>query len=85
MSAAADEFDQILDRGIFDAATGARVRAEAAAVLARLEANGPPFGDGWDRWRPDPAWPTPQLPAGWDELPREVGPGTWPQPAASQA
>ena len=25
-----------------------------------------PFPTGWEDWRPDPAWPVPQLPAGWD-------------------
>ena len=23
----------------------------------------------WARWRPDPAWPVPMLPAGWDTVP----------------
>ena len=63
----ADEFDQVLDRGLLDAATGERVRAEAAEVIGRLERNEPPFDEGWDRWRPDPAWATPRLPAGWDD------------------
>jgi hypothetical protein len=65
----ADEFDQLLDRGILDAATGGRVRAEAADVIRRLEADEAPFGEDWDSWRPDPAWPTPRLPAGWADVP----------------
>ena len=62
-----DEFEQILERGIFDAATGEAVRAEARRVIDRLERGSAPFDEGWPQWRPDPSWPTPALPAGWDE------------------
>lgn len=37
------------------------VRAECARVLAD-----PPWPTGWEDFRPDPSWPTPQLPEGWD-------------------
>jgi hypothetical protein len=37
------------------------VRVELARVLAD-----PPWPTGWERWRPDPGWPQPQLPPGWD-------------------
>jgi predicted RNA-binding protein associated with RNAse of E/G family len=63
----ADEFDRIADRGLLDAETVERVRAEAAAVIGRLEANEAPFDEGWDQWRPDPSWGLPRLPAGWDD------------------
>ena len=62
-----DEFEEIVRRGIFDGATGRRVRAEALGVVRRLEADAPPFGDGWASWRPDPAWPQPRLRPGWDD------------------
>lgn len=62
-----DEFDQILSRGIFDGETGQRVREEAAAVISRLEGNEAPFNEPWPQWRPDPAWPTPELLPGWDD------------------
>ena len=39
----------------------AEVRAEMARVLAD-----PPWPTGWEAWRPDPSWPIPQLPDGWD-------------------
>ncbi|TKJ22375.1 DUF402 domain-containing protein [Blastococcus sp. CCUG 61487] len=65
-----DEFERILQRGIFDADLGRRVRSEALDVIGRLERNEPPFGEGWHRWRPDPAWPVPVLPSGWADLPR---------------
>lgn len=36
--------------------TGVAVQAEAL-----IAAWGSPFCDGWEQWRPDPAWPVPQL------------------------
>jgi len=26
----------------------------------------PPWPTGWEAWRPDPSWPVPELPPGWD-------------------
>jgi hypothetical protein len=53
-----DELEQAAALGLLDAD---EVRAEAADVLAEW-----PFPTGWEDWRPDPAWPAPQLPKGWD-------------------
>jgi uncharacterized protein len=53
-----DELEEAARRGILDAAA---VRAEGERVLAAW-----PFPTGWEAWRPDPAWPVPQLPAGWE-------------------
>jgi protein associated with RNAse G/E len=64
-----DELDLLLERRIFDGATGARVRAEAEAVIDRLERRAEPFDEAWPTWRPDPAWPVPELPDGWDAVP----------------
>jgi len=61
-----DEFDEILERGIFDAGTGTRVRREADDVIARVEAGDPVFREPWPSWSPDPAWARPVLPEGWD-------------------
>jgi len=55
-----DELEQAAALGLLDAAA---VRAEAARVLEEW-----PFPTGWEDWRPDPAWPVPQLPAGWDRM-----------------
>ena len=27
-----------------------------------------PFEEGWENWRPDPDWPLPMIPEGWDQL-----------------
>ena len=53
-----DHLEQAAALGILDPAA---VRAEAERVLAAW-----PFPTGWEDWRPDPAWPTPALPEGWD-------------------
>jgi len=42
------------------------IRAEGERVARLIERWEPPFSDGWEDWRPDPAWPLPVLPPGWD-------------------
>lgn len=61
-----DEFADLVDRGLVDAATGDRVRREGEAVIGRVERRTAPFSEPWPGWRPDPAWSRPELPAGWD-------------------
>jgi len=61
-----DEFEEILARGIFDPVTGARVRREAENVIRDLGDGDARFAEPWPSWRPDPAWPLPVLPGGWD-------------------
>ena len=53
-----DELEQAARAGLLDANA---VRAEAERVLAD-----PPWPTGWEDWRPDPSWPPPRLPDGWD-------------------
>lgn len=45
------------------------IRAEGERALEKLERRHRPFGDDWHRWRPDPRWPIPTLPEGWDVTP----------------
>ena len=56
-----DELEHAAELGLVDEAA---VRAEAERVVAEW-----PFPTGWEDFRPDPAWPIPQLPAGWDAVP----------------
>lgn len=37
------------------------VKMEGRAVLRRFLHNEPPFGEGWERWIPDPSWKLPPL------------------------
>ncbi len=55
-----DELEQAAAAGLLDAD---EVRAEAERVLQNW-----PFPVGWEDWRPDPSWPVPQLPPGWDSV-----------------
>jgi hypothetical protein len=55
-----DELEQAAAAGLVDAAA---VWAEAARVLAEW-----PFPTGWEDWRPDPGWPVPELPDGWERV-----------------
>jgi hypothetical protein len=43
-----------------------RVRQAGRRAVRTIEEWGAPFRDRWQDWRPDPAWPVPELPADWD-------------------
>lgn len=47
--------------GAFTPEESAAIRAEGDRVIAER-----PWPTGWEDWRPDPAWPLPQLPPNWD-------------------
>ena len=54
------ELEQAHGRGLLDAAA---VRAAARRAL-----DDPAWPTGWEDWRPDPTWPLPSLPAGWEDV-----------------
>jgi hypothetical protein len=56
-----DKMDDWVRRGRFTREEVAEIRAEGERVLAEW-----PFPTGWEEWRPDPSWPVPELPEGWD-------------------
>ena len=64
------ELAEVEALGFFDARKVDAIRREGERVVERVIAWAPPFCDGWEDWRPDPAWPVPALPDGWRELPR---------------
>lgn len=64
-----DDFAARVQQGIYSEAFAASVRAEAAGVIADIEARRPPFSGGWERWTPDPAWGIPELPPTWASEP----------------
>jgi uncharacterized protein DUF402 len=43
----------------------AAIEAEGREAVEAIKAWGAPFDEGWENWRPDPAWPLPQLPDNW--------------------
>jgi hypothetical protein len=50
-----------IERGRWGEAEVAAIRADGARALADR-----PWPTGWEGWQPDPAWPVPVLPDGWD-------------------
>jgi hypothetical protein len=56
-----DEFAAAQSVGRFTAEQAAAIRAEGEAVVATIEARAWPMDADWERWRPDPAWPIPEL------------------------
>ncbi|MCX5194661.1 DUF402 domain-containing protein [Streptomyces sp. NBC_00249] len=67
-----DEFAQAQRSGLMDAEQAARVEEAGRAAVDVIKAWGPPFGDGWQDWRPDPAWTIPVLPEDWDRTPAHM-------------
>ncbi len=75
-----------LRQGNYSAELVAEIRQEAASVISAIESRGAPFTDGWERWRPDPTWPTPVLPATWNSEPAALWDRRqWAYPHASDA
>lgn len=62
-----DHLEAATALGLFSTAEAASIREEAERVIGRIEAWASPFCDGWEAWRPDPAWPLPELPLGWQK------------------
>jgi hypothetical protein len=58
-----DELEIAVELGRFTAAEAAEIRAEGERVITAR-----PWPTGWEDWKPDPAWPVPELPAGWDRI-----------------
>ncbi|HEX2774384.1 MAG TPA: DUF402 domain-containing protein, partial [Micromonosporaceae bacterium] len=62
-----DEFAEKTGHPLYwTAEEAAAIRARGEALAARAEARQFPFDGTWCDFRPDPAWPVPQRPAGWD-------------------
>jgi hypothetical protein len=61
-------FEQRVADGYFTADEGAAIRAEAERFLYDIRTNGPWWDEAWADWRPDPLWPVPRLPPGWEDL-----------------
>lgn len=61
-----DELAEAVDLGLFTPAEAAGFRAEGERAIERLRRREEPFDGRWRDWRPDPSWPVPVLPSGWD-------------------
>lgn len=67
-----DEFAQAQQDGLMDASTAERVREAGRSAVETIRAWGSPFADGWQHWRPNPAWGVPSLPDDWDRTPAHL-------------
>ncbi|MFD3476745.1 MULTISPECIES: cytidylyl-2-hydroxypropylphosphonate hydrolase [unclassified Streptomyces] len=67
-----DEFAQAQIAGLMSAAQAESVQRAGRAAVEVIEGWGHPFPDGWQHWRPDPAWPVPALPGDWNRTPAHV-------------
>ena len=69
-----DELDARVEVGLVDAEAAAQVRRDAEQAVALIGGWEPPFSSGLESWRPDPAWPLPELPPRWDAHASQIEP-----------
>jgi hypothetical protein len=60
------ELVEAIALGLFTEADAAAFHAAGERAIEHVVQRQPPFDREWDRWRPDPSWPTPELQEGWD-------------------
>ncbi len=60
-----DHFAHIQRFGWITPKRAGELWAEGERVVKRIEAGEAPFDSEWLDWRPDPAWPIPELPDDW--------------------
>ena len=58
-----DELAHAVELGIWTPDEAAAFRAEGERVLGETR-----VPTGWEEWRPDPAWPLPELPPDWERV-----------------
>jgi len=63
-----DELAEAIARGLIAAEDEAHLRAAGERAVRQIVEQEPPFDRDWTTWRPDPAWPAPALPDGWDRI-----------------
>jgi hypothetical protein len=64
-----DHFAHMQERNWITPERAAQVRRDARHAIERIETRQPPFGEDWPNWRPDPAWPIPDMPHNWAKVP----------------
>lgn len=61
-----DELEECVRLGLLSGDQAAAISEHARPALERCSLGEEPFDAVWPMWTPDPAWPTPELPEGWD-------------------
>lgn len=67
-----DEFAQAQRSGLMGAEQARQVEEAGRAAVGLIRRWGAPFSEGWQDWRPDPAWGVPALPEDWDRTPAHM-------------
>ncbi len=62
-----EELAEVVALGLFSPEDAAGFRWWGERAVEHVLLRQPPFDLEWNGWLPDPIWPTPELPAGWDE------------------
>jgi hypothetical protein len=63
-----DELTEAIALGLFTEADAASFHYWGERAVEHLVLRLPPFDDAWEGWRPDPSWPVPALPDGWEQV-----------------
>lgn len=61
-----DELEEAVEHGLFTPHEIDTFRSDGERAVSRILDREPPFDHDWSSWRPDPSWPAPSLPDGWD-------------------
>jgi len=61
-----DELAEAVANSLFTPDDAERFHADGERAVERIVRGEPPFDRDWTAWRPDPSWPVPTLPAGWE-------------------
>jgi hypothetical protein len=64
-----DELADAVREGLFSEGEAADFSVWGKRAVERVLAGEPPFDRDWRDWHPDPRWPVPELPDGWDADP----------------
>lgn len=62
-----DEFQEAQELGLISPEKARVMRVEGEKVVEML-LSGKSVFNGWEHWKPDPAWKIPTLPEGWDRV-----------------
>lgn len=60
------DFEEAQALGVFSSEAAQAIMAEGERAIERVRRREPPFGQGWERWKPSRSWPIPELPANWE-------------------
>jgi hypothetical protein len=62
-----DEFQEAIELGLISSERAVVLRTEGERMANWIQSGKSPF-NGWEKWRPDPSWKIPVLPADWDRI-----------------